>query len=102
MERIVAAFSHYAGRRLQLDETVYQSESVTGDRNRAIAHLMRSFGNLEGDVDSIIDAYFRQCSLLVTCRDLADDGGDARQPRRQSDHRGTRARRRATWRTCSA
>ena len=71
MERIVEAFSHYAGRRLQLDETVYESESATGDRNRAIAHLMRSFGNLEGDVDPIIDAYFRQCSLLVTCRDLA-------------------------------
>ena len=71
MERIIAAFSHYAGRRLQLDETVYRSESVTGDRNRAIAHLMRSFGNLDGDVDAVIDAYFRQCSLLVTCRDLA-------------------------------
>ena len=71
MERIVEAFSHYAGRRLQLDATVYGSESATGDRNRAIAHLMRSFGNLDGDVDAIIDAYFRQCSLLVTCRDLA-------------------------------
>jgi glutaminase len=71
MERIVEAFSHYAGRRLQLDTTVYQSENVTGDRNRAIAHLMRSFGNLEGDVDAVIDAYFRQCSLLVTGRDLA-------------------------------
>src|SRR6478672_2157432 len=71
MERIVEAFSHYAGRRVRLDETVYKSESATGDRNRAIAHLMRSFGNLEGDVDAVIDAYFRQCSLLVTCRDLA-------------------------------
>ena len=54
-----------------LDETVYPSESVTGDRNRAIAYLMRSFGMLDEDVDAIIDAYFRQCSLLVTCRDLA-------------------------------
>jgi glutaminase len=71
MERIVDTFSRHAGRRLHLDETVYQSESATGDRNRAIAHLMRSFGNLHGDVDDVIDAYFRQCSLLVTCRDLA-------------------------------
>ena len=44
--RIVDAFSRYAGRRLELDETVYQSESATGDRNRAIAHLMRSFDML--------------------------------------------------------
>jgi glutaminase len=71
MERIVESFSHYAGRRLQLDTTVYESERATGDRNRAIAHLMRSFGNLEGHVDAVIDSYFRQCSLLVTCRDLA-------------------------------
>jgi glutaminase len=71
MDRIVDTFSHYAGRRLTLDETVYRSESATGDRNRAIAHLMRSFDMLSGDVDDVIDAYFRQCSLLVTCRDLA-------------------------------
>lgn len=71
MERIVDSFSHYAGRRLTLDEKVYLSESATGDRNRAIAHLMRSFNTLSGDVDAVIDSYFRQCSLLVTCRDLA-------------------------------
>ena len=71
MARIVDSFSRYAARHLELDETVYGSESATGDRNRAIAHLMRSFDMLRGDVDSVIDAYFRQCSLLVTCRDLA-------------------------------
>jgi glutaminase len=71
MARIVDSFSRYAGRPLELDETVYRSESITGDRNRAIAHLMRSFDMLRGDVDSVIDAYFRQCSLLVSCRDLA-------------------------------
>ena len=71
MRRIIDGFSRHAGRRLSLDETVYRSESATGDRNRAIAHLMRSFDMLRGDVDEIIDAYFRQCSLLVNCRDLA-------------------------------
>ncbi|MDQ1430025.1 MAG: glutaminase [Actinomycetota bacterium] len=71
MDRIVDAFSRYAGRPLELDETVYRSESITGDRNRAIAYLMRSFDMLRGDVDAVIDAYFRQCSLLVSCRDLA-------------------------------
>jgi len=71
MTRIENAFARYAGRTLTLDETVYRSESITGDRNRAIAYLMRSFGTLRGDVGDVIDAYFRQCSLLVTCRDLA-------------------------------
>ena len=44
---------------------------ATGDRNRAIAYLMRNFGMLDGDVDAVLSLYFRQCSLLVTCRDLA-------------------------------
>ena len=54
-----------------LDEKVYRSESATGDRNRSIAWLMRSFGMIDGDVDAIVDDYFQQCSLLVNCRDLA-------------------------------
>ncbi|MFI5052795.1 MAG: glutaminase A [Acidimicrobiia bacterium] len=71
MDRIAQTFARYAGRDLSLDADVYRSESETGDRNRAIAFLMRSFGMLEDEVHDVIDAYFRQCSLLVTCRDLA-------------------------------
>jgi glutaminase len=71
IDRITSSFSRYAGRDLRLDERVYQSESTSGDRNRAIAYLMHSFAMFEGDVAATIDAYFRQCSLLVTCRDLA-------------------------------
>ena len=52
-------------------EKVYRSESATGDRNRSIAWLMRSFGMIDGDVSSVVDDYFKQCSLLVNCRDLA-------------------------------
>ena len=32
---------------------------------------MKSFGMVDGDVDETVDLYFRQCSLLVDCRDLA-------------------------------
>ncbi len=71
MHRIMSTFGKYAGRELSLDEKVYRSESATGDRNRSIAWLMRSFGALDGDVEAIVDDYFRQCSVLVNCRDLA-------------------------------
>ena len=60
-----------AGRRLELDETVYRSESATGHRNRAIGHLLLNFGRIETDVEAALDLYFRQCSILVTARDLA-------------------------------
>jgi glutaminase len=69
--RIIDTFGRFAGRTLSVDEQVLASERATGDRNRALAWLMRSFGMLESDVDEIVDLYFRQCSVLITCRDLA-------------------------------
>ena len=57
-----------------LDEAVYRSESETGDRNRAIAYLLKSKGVLQADPDRTIDLYFRMCSLSVTARSLAGLG----------------------------
>jgi glutaminase len=70
-ERLEAAFARFAGRELAVDERVFASERATGDRNRALAYLMRSVDMLDGDVDETVDLYFRQCSLLVDSRDLA-------------------------------
>ena len=70
-QRILEGLSAFAGRSLSVDESVYASERDTGDRNRAIAFLMRSAGLLEADVDAAVEMYFRQCSVLVTAQDLA-------------------------------
>lgn len=64
-------YSAFAGRRLELDHDVYASEKATGNRNRAIAYMLASFGVLEGDPDEVLDVYYRQCSLKVTASDLA-------------------------------
>ena len=69
-DRIREFYSACAGRPLQLDEDVYRSEKATGNRNRAIAYMLTSFGVLD-DPDEVLDVYFRQCSLLVTSTDLA-------------------------------
>ncbi|WP_038027176.1 glutaminase A [Synechococcus sp. PCC 7336] len=71
--RILERFSQYAGRALSLDRNVYESESKTGDRNRAIAWMLKNFNIIEAHQDPMnaIDAYFRQCSIAVNCRDLA-------------------------------
>jgi glutaminase len=63
--------SRFAGRDLSVDEAVYASESATGDRNRALAHLLKSYDVITDAVDVVVEAYFRQCSALVTVRDLA-------------------------------
>jgi glutaminase len=64
-------FSDLAGRRLEIDEAVYRSELATGHRNRAIAYMMLNTGMIDGDPTEALDLYFRQCSIIVTCRDLA-------------------------------
>lgn len=69
--RLHDALSRFAGRRLELDEATFQSERATGDRNRAIAYLLRNHGVLLGDVDQVLDVYFRQCALRVSARDLS-------------------------------
>nr|WP_307821703.1 glutaminase [Microbacterium dextranolyticum] len=69
--RILAGLSRFAGRPLEVDEAVYRSESSTGDRNRALAHLLRSHEIIADDPHAVVEAYFRQCSALVTVADLA-------------------------------
>jgi glutaminase len=70
-DRILDMLGRFAGRKLTIDEQVYASESSTGDRNRAIAWMLRNYGVIKDDVDAVLDVYFRQCSVLVTARDLA-------------------------------
>ena len=68
---IRAQLARFAGRELGFDDAVYASESATGNRNRAIAFLLKNYDVIAGDVDAVVDVYFRQCSVLATARDLA-------------------------------
>lgn len=71
LDRLLETFSTIAGRPLEIDDAVYQSERRTGHRNRAIAHLLLNFGIVHAEAEAALDLYFKQCSILVTCRDLA-------------------------------
>jgi len=71
MTRILSAFAGYTGHPLDVDEKVHRSESDTGHRNRAIAHLLYGHGIIEREPEEVLDLYFRQCSILVNARDLA-------------------------------
>ena len=71
LDYMLDRFSTIAGRQLSIDERVYQSERRTGHRNRAIVHLLLNFGIVHEEAEAALDLYFQQCSILVTCRDLA-------------------------------
>lgn len=70
-ERIAASMGVFMGRDITLDDAVYRSESETGFRNRAIAWMLKNFGIIDGEPMATLENYFRQCSVLVNCRDLA-------------------------------
>ncbi|WP_088328761.1 glutaminase [Lacimicrobium sp. SS2-24] len=54
-----------------VDEGVFQSEKQHGSRNAAMAYLMKSFGNIEADVERVLEHYFYQCSVTLSCQQLA-------------------------------
>lgn len=57
--------------KIWFDEGVYKSESMTGFRNRALANFMKDAGIIEGEVEEVLDLYFKQCSVKVNAVDIA-------------------------------
>lgn len=74
-DRLLAFTRKLAGNpEIDVDEAVYLSEKRTGNKNRALAYLLKSSGIIDDDVEEILDIYFRACSIRVTCKDLANIG----------------------------
>jgi glutaminase len=57
--------------RIRVDKQVYQSELSHGNRNAALAYLMKSFGNIEAEIPDVLSHYFTQCSVAMSCEQLA-------------------------------
>lgn len=72
--RIIAGLSAFAGRTLEIDDDVARSEHLLGDRNHALAHLMRSEGTLNVGADDAIAVYASACAVLVDAEALATMG----------------------------
>lgn len=69
--RVIRGLSAFAGRPLRIDEAACASEMENAHRNLAIAHMLRSYDILTEDPRVVVDGYIRQCSVLVSARDLA-------------------------------
>ncbi|NJC21625.1 glutaminase [Arthrobacter pigmenti] len=70
-KRVLNTYSAFAGRQLTVNNEIFESELEHGHRNRALAHLLRSFNIIEDDPTPVLEDYFRQCSVLVNCLDLS-------------------------------
>jgi glutaminase len=69
--RILATHEAFAGRKLEVNGPVYESEAATNQRNQAIGALMYAYGLIQDDPKMVTDVYTRQCSINVSARDLA-------------------------------
>lgn len=59
---------------INYNKDVYFSEKKTSHKNRSLAYFMKDSGIIEGDVEEILDIYFKQCSIEATCVDIANIG----------------------------
>ena len=71
MEKIRSYFSALAGRELNIDRQLSETEIEGADRNLSIAHMLRNYGIIEDDAHDAVLSYTLQCSVKVTARDLA-------------------------------
>lgn len=68
---ILALMGGLCGEPISFDDEVARSEAATGFRNIALANFMKSFGKIDNDVAVVLDTYFHQCALRMSCRQLA-------------------------------
>ncbi|MHA7296356.1 glutaminase [Pseudarthrobacter sp. MDT3-1] len=57
-----------------IDEAAAASELSSSSRNLALAHFLKGFGNLRQPAESVVENYVRQCSIMMTCVELAKAG----------------------------
>jgi glutaminase len=59
------------GEKVSYNKAVALSEKRNGYRNRAVADLLKSFGNIYNPVEKVLDLYFNMCSIEMSCEELA-------------------------------
>jgi len=71
LDRVLHMYQHYIGHEVYIEMRSYLAETNSGDRNKAIAYLLRHVGILENDVNDTLNLYLQQCSGVLNCNDLS-------------------------------
>ncbi|MFI8344018.1 glutaminase [Streptomyces sp. NPDC085639] len=71
---------------LNFDMRIARSEQRHGHRISALAHLLADYGRLDNPVDTVLRHYFWQCSLTMSCHDLALATGFLARHGLRADH----------------
>lgn len=71
-EKINEFINKISNSKIEYDEEVFKSEVEHGYTNRSLINLMKSFGNIHNDVDSVLKTYFKHCSFMMNTNELAN------------------------------
>jgi glutaminase len=70
-KKIVDNMSNFASKPLHVSNKIYKSELLHSEHNLAIAYLLKSYNKFYGNIEMCLDVYTKQCSVMVTSKDLA-------------------------------
>ncbi len=56
---------------IDINSKVFDSEKKHSYRNASLLNLMKSFGNIKNDLETVLDLYIYQCSIEMSCKELA-------------------------------
>ncbi|WP_299314508.1 glutaminase [uncultured Aquimarina sp.] len=56
---------------ININQKVFDSEKKYSHRNAALLNLMKSFGNIKNDIETVLDLYIYQCSIEMSCKELS-------------------------------
>jgi glutaminase len=57
-----------------IDEVAAKSELANSSRNLALAYFLKDFGNLRRPAHAVVENYVRQCSIMMSCVEVAKAG----------------------------
>jgi glutaminase len=72
---ILALLSSLCNEVITIDAEVAQSEADTGFRNAALANFMKAFATLDNEVARVLNVYFNQCAIRMSCVQMARAAG---------------------------
>ena len=75
LPELLRLLSGLCGEAVHVDAEVARSEADTGFRNAALANFMKGFGTLDNDVATVLDVYFHQCAIAMSCEQVACAAG---------------------------
>ncbi|KAA1247141.1 glutaminase [Aquimarina sp. RZ0] len=55
---------------IRVNDKVFESEKKFSHRNAALLNLMKSFGNIQNDIETVLDLYIYQCAIEMSCHEL--------------------------------